>query len=210
MVSWDTVYVPPLQAADALHWISDRLDTWNGHPWVINRETVLVAGDYSSIRGYGAFFPGGEMSPISLPMSAQDESAVESNCMSSTVGELKAVLYTLQTIIHSNLALIRGKTLHYQTDNEGAVASLNSMAGNVNTFPWVKLIWDTARQPGVDAHIVLSRHPRETLNQQEADRLSKLTDNSAWVLSDAVFQHHDTGTPMHSTHCTPTDSGHFC
>ena len=183
--SWDELYPTPALAVEDMQWFASRLDAWNGKSWVQNRKQVLMAGDYGSNTGMGAFFPDGEMSDIEHSLTDEQLARVKSNDLSSTEGELLALLYALETTLHVNPALLRGNVLHYQSDNQGAVADVNGMKGCANVLPTVRKIWDVASAADVD--LMLTWHPRETQHQQYADHLSKLVDNSSWSLDQLVF-----------------------
>lgn len=184
--SWDLLYENPEQAVSDMKWAADHLREWNGKSWLQSRQEVIMAGDYGSNTGFGAFFPKGEMSEIEHSLTAAQVQEIQEHKLSSTKGELLALLYALQTVMHTNPAVLKGKLLHYQSDNQGTVAVINGMRGCATLLPTVREIWDLAWEADVD--LKLSWFPRETDNQQVADHLSKLTDNSSWSLSAELFQ----------------------
>ena len=143
-LDWDQLYDSPQSALGDLVWFADHLELWNGKGWVNDRQQVLMAGDYGSNTGFGAWFPNGEMAHIEHSLTPEQVQRVQDGELSSTEGELLALLYALQTVLQVNPGVLVGKTLHYQSDNQGTVADVNGMKGNAAVLPVVKKIWDTA------------------------------------------------------------------
>ena len=182
---WDEMYSSPEEAIRDLKWFAEHVGQWNGQSWLQTRRDVIMAGDYGSNTGCGAFFPNEEMSPIEHSLTEAQIREVQENNLSSTKGELLALLYSLHTVIQVNPELLAGKRLHYQSDNQGTVADVNGMKGCANVLPVVKQIWDLALSNNTD--LTLTWHPRETEFQQYADHLSKLPDNSQFSMSNLLF-----------------------
>lgn len=184
--AWDALYDTPGAAADAMQWVAANLEEWNGRTWAPNREVLLVAGDYSSTHGYAAFTPEGELiDPIVITISDEVLAAVAQNRYSSTLGEIECVLRSLEVLLEHHPDLVRGKTLHYNGDNQAAMSNLSSMAGNTRLFPLVRQTWELAMQN--DVMLAFTWHPREDEYQQAADHWSKITDNSQWALNNEVY-----------------------
>ncbi len=97
--NWDTLYGTPDLAVSAMQWVAAHLVEWNGHSWANNRDVLLVAGDYSSTHGYAAYTPGGELAdPIVISLTEEERCLIAHNKHSSTLGEIKAVLVSLQVL----------------------------------------------------------------------------------------------------------------
>lgn len=183
--SWDQLYDTPQQAVADLAWVAEHLEGWNGKSWVQTRQQVVMVGDYGSNTGYGAFFPKGEMTEIEHSLTKEQIAKIEQHTLSSTQGELLALLYAFQTVMEAKPEILKGKQLHYQSDNQGTVAVMNGMKGCPALLPTVREIWDLAWAADVD--VTLTWFPRETQLQQYADHLSKLVDNSSWSLDGNLF-----------------------
>ena len=185
LLGWDTLFLTSADTLVSMQWVANHLDEWNGRSWVCNRPVVLVAGDYSSVGGYAAFFPNAEFGRVEVSLSPCEQESIASNRLSSTYGELRVVDLLLQTILLADPLVLQGKTLHYQSDNQATVWVLSTMSGNDTNFPLVRKIWEQAK--AADVHIVITWHPRESQLQVHADMLSKLADNSSWALNQHVF-----------------------
>lgn len=184
---WDALYPTPALAVEAMRWVADHLEPWNGRTWASKRKVLTVAGDYSSTHGYASFTPNGEVEePVVITHAAHDLALIAANRHSSTLGEIKAVYYTLQVLLAHHQHLVRGCTLHYESDSQAGVATLTSMAGNEHTFPWVRMTWELAK--GHDVRLEFSWYPRKNQRQAAADAWSKKVDNSQWALNPQVFQ----------------------
>ncbi len=147
----------------------------------------MVAGDYSNIRGYVAYTPYGELSdPMVVSLTPQDLHAIADNDFSSTFGVLLVLLKLMQMLTQSHPHLIVGKTLCYESDNSALVWDIQRMNGDWRNYPVVRRIWELAMNYNLTLEPVW--YSRDTPNQVEAARLSKLTDNSEWVLNTRVFQ----------------------
>ncbi len=183
---WDTLYPTPGDLIDTLTWVAEKLPEWNGLPWSVERDTLVVAGDYGSKTGYGAYTPYGELpDPMVISLTPEEERLIAQNKFSSTYGELRALDHTLTVLIEQKLELVQGKTLHYEGDNQAAMTIVNGMKGNDRNFPLVKKIWELAKAH--DVHISCEWKPRESTHQQVADHLSKIRDNSQWGINDQVY-----------------------
>lgn len=184
--AWDSLYPTPPAAVEALQWVASHLALWNGHRWASARSTLVVAGDYSSVMGYGAFTPNHELAdPIVLTLTTQELAAIAANRFSSTYGEIKCVLHTLSVLIRHHPHLVCGRRLQYQGDNSAAMHVLSTMAGNAANFPLVRQVWEAAK--AADIELSFEWWPRETPTQVLADSLSKLTDNSQWLLNQSIY-----------------------
>lgn len=184
---WDKQMLTPAELLDTMTWLASQLPQWNGLSWAESRETLLMAGDYSSTHGYAAFTPYGELStPIVISLTEEELAFIAANKFSSTKGELTAIFQALSVLTEQHPTLVVGKTFCYECDNQAAVAVLNGMKGNPRNFPIVRAIWELARSFNIDIRAVW--FPRETAAQVEADRLSKIPDNSEWALHDSVFE----------------------
>lgn len=186
---WDEHFPNPAAAVDAMHWVASQLPSWNGRQWSCTRDVLRAAGDYSSLRGYAAYLLDRKLlpEPVIHTLTKEELAAVAAGELSSTYGELKVLQLLLEVLVQSHMHLAQGKLLVYETDNQAAMAVLNSMGGNATNYPLVRQIWETAK--AADIELLVQWHPRDTANQAEADRLSKLTDNSEWALDQQVFDH---------------------
>lgn len=192
---WDTLFPTPKAAMDTILWVASHLEEWNGKSWACSRDILRMAGDYSSIMGYAAFAPGGELDvPMVVSLTDEELEAIASNRLSSTYGELKVVQHMLAVIIAHHPALARGKLLRYEGDNQAAMEVLSRMAGNDANFPLVKDIYEQAK--AADIELAFEWHPRHTPNQEEADALSKLVDNTQWALNPGVFNRYIANHPV--------------
>lgn len=201
MPVWDVHCPSPRAALDTMRWVADHLDTWNGHRWFPSRAVVRMAGDYSSERGFGAYLLDKTLlpDPIVVPLSEAEQLAIRANTYSSTYGELKALDYSLDVLTSRQLVhLVAGKTLCYEGDNFGFVCNVTGMKGNARNYPLVRAIHEKAR--AADIHLAVEWHPRSAPNQDEADALSKLVDNSEWVLNGHVFIEHIVQHPLVMAH----------
>jgi hypothetical protein len=189
MPLWDTHCPSPAALLQTLHWVSSNMREWNGHRWFTARTVVRMAGDYSSERGYGAYTLDRNIlaDPIVVSLSDAERTAIAANELSSTYGELMAVHHALTVLTApEHRHLVANKALCYEGDNQGSVAALTRMSGNDRLFPLVRAIHEQAK--AADVELLMEWHPRSTPNQEEADALSKLADNSEWVLDHAVFE----------------------
>ncbi len=192
---WDVLYPTPMELVQTLKWVAEKLPEWNGLPWTVERETLVVAGDYGSNTGYGAYTPYGELAdPIVVSLTPEEEDLIARNKFSSTYGELRALDLTLETLVRHRPEMVQGKTLHYEGDNQAAMTIVNGMKGNDRNFPLVKKIWELAKAH--DVHITCEWHPREASNQQMADHFSKIRDNSQWGLNDTVYTQYIAGNQL--------------
>lgn len=192
---WDELYPTPAELIDTLKWVANCLPEWNGLPWTIERETLVVAGDYGSTTGYGAYTPYGEMeTPMVVSLTPEEQALIADNKFSSTYGELRALSLSLETILEQKPDLLVGKTLHYEGDNQAAMTIVNGMKGNDRNFPLVQKIWELAKAHNV--HISCEWLPRESTHQRIADHLSKIRDNSQWSLNDQVYSQYIAGNQL--------------
>lgn len=184
---WDKEFTSPEELLLTMSWVAQQLPGWNGLSWKKSTEVLLVAGDYSSTHGYAAFTPYGELSePIVVSLTPEELEAISTHSLSSTYGELKAIYHTLDVLVTLHPHLVVGRTLCYECDNQATVAIVNGMKGNEHNFPLVRKLWELAKAHNVD--VVTEWHPRSTQNQEVADWLSKLSDNSEWLLADWVYE----------------------
>jgi len=183
---WDGKVQVSDELIEALIVVAENLPAWNGAAWFADRPALVVAGDWSSLYGFGIFTPNGELKePIVVTHTEEEQLDVLLGRMSSVEGELKAVLLALQTLLRARPELLQGKRLHYQSDAKGAVAALNNMSGNECNHKIVRDIWNLAAEH--DVQLTLTWHPRETANQAQADAWSKYTDSSQVMLQQDVF-----------------------
>jgi hypothetical protein len=97
--------------------VAENLHSWNGCAWFADRPALVVAGDWSSVYGFGIFTPNGELKePIVVTHTKEEQLDVLLGRMSSVEGELKAVLLALQTLLQVMPELVQGRRLHYQSD----------------------------------------------------------------------------------------------
>ena len=192
---WDALFDTPAEVVQALRWVADHLDAWNGHKWASTRDVLLVAGDYSSDRGYAAFTPNREIpDPVIVSLTPAEQALIAANRLSSTYGELKVVLLTLEVLATHFPSLVQGRLLHYRGDNQAAMTVAAKMAGNATNFPVVRAIWELAQAHNI--HLHFEWMPREAEQQAAADALSKLTDNSQWALNDQVYITYIASNPL--------------
>jgi len=64
--------------------------------------------------------------------------------------------------------------------------AVNGMAGNPSVHPVVLAIWKLCKANRIDLEVVW--YPRSTPLQQLADAMSKVVDNSQWLLNGVVFR----------------------
>lgn len=187
---WDVLFPTDTVTAalEALHWVSYLLPAWNGKTWHCTRGVLLMAGDYSSTHGYAAYAPHGELNgqPIVVTLTPAELERIAANSFSSTLGELTAVLKTLEVLAEHHPHLIKGKVLHYEGDNQAAMTILPCMAGNAVNFQVVRAIWERAAD--LDVGLSFEWKPRTDLHQVHADAWSKVVDKSQWALNDELFR----------------------
>lgn len=112
-------------------------------------------------------------------MDAQDKK------MSSTYREVMAMRIGIEVLAEQAAHLVKGRRVQYRCDSQAATAAVNRMAGNPRVFEEVRRLWVLCKDLDCELEVVWYR--RSEPDQQEADRLSKLTDNSQWLLNADVF-----------------------
>jgi hypothetical protein len=184
--SWDTLYDTPHAAVEAMQWVAANLTDWNGHTWASKRETLVVAGDYSSTHGYAAYTPNGEIEePIVITHTPEELALIAANKHSSTLGEAKTVELSLSVLVENHLALVKGRRLLYNGDSQPCIQSMATMSGCAAVYPTVRRTYELALK--ADVELAFIWHPREEQMQQWADHWSKVVDNSQWMLNDLIF-----------------------
>ena len=149
-----------------------ELQEWNGAP--VQRLTTIdcqIVTD-ASATGYGGTCNGKAFQGL-----WDQESAKKS----SNVRELLTILLAMKTFIED----IKGKSIQILTDNVSAVAYINYKGGPAQELTEIsKAIWCVALDSGMK---IKARHLAGKLNK-EADRLSRPTKNSEWILHPKIFK----------------------
>jgi hypothetical protein len=162
------------------------LNTTNGaKSWRRFKATLVAVGDASD-SALAAFFPNNpDLVPIHLPLTPAQREAVHTYKLSSTERELMALQAVVDHILATHPHLLHHGGLQYYTDSQAEMHGVLGMKGNNATFPWVKAI--RMRLAAVDARLSVIWHPRTDAWAELADYLSKLTDNTMWVLDQDMF-----------------------
>ena len=182
---WDLSYESSEGFCSSLKVTAEILAKSNGRPWAHTYEPLWVVGDASE-SAYSAFTPKGELpTPMVVPFSSSQLAELEANKFSSTVRELGAVEQVILTLNSRLLGGIAGRRIAYCTDSQPAMHCLLAMKGNPNTFPVVKRVRLLVDSLG--AELSIHWKPREDPDQQWADDLSKVRDESDWILNNEVF-----------------------
>jgi hypothetical protein len=197
MPLWDEYCPTPEAARDTLAWVAKVLPDWNGHRWESTRAFFRMAGDYSSECGYAAYSVDGHVLQVPMVMSLTDEerAAVSDGSLHSTFGELKCLVHLLTILgAEPHRERVEGRGMVYETDNIATYCTVMRMSGNAGIYPLVRAVHELAK--GLDLELVVEWQRRSTPNQVEADRLSKLEDNSEWSLDDGVFSTRIAARPL--------------
>ena len=106
--------------------------------------------------------------------------------LSSTLREAMALHLILEVLLEQRPDSIRDHYVQYQADSQAMTFAVNSMAGNQAVHPVVLAIWKLCKANRIDLEVVW--YPRSTPLQQLADAMSKVVDNSQWLLNGVVFR----------------------
>ena len=185
---WDQLYPSPAamkQDMDLLVELMQRAEG-KGRKWDKRSRVIRVVGDASE-SALAAYTPEGELkAPIVVPFTEQERQAVESNDWSSTARELSVLEKVLVTFDEQCPGLLSGKRLLYCTDSQPGMQALMGMKGNKNTFPIVKAV--RLRCAALDVQLEVIWRPRGHAEQQTADDLTKVEDNTDWALHPEVYE----------------------
>lgn len=184
VTTWDEAF-PAGTFQEAVGMFAGQLSISKGKGWRSQRQVLVVAGDASESQ-FAAFTPGGELDgPIIVPFSAAEQQRMASNRFSSTEREIAALLHTVKVLLRNRRDLIVGRRLVYQTDNQGNMYDVMGLKGGHSTFPLVKELHILCAES--DVEIEVQWFPRNSSNQVIADELSKLVDDSEWLLNDGIY-----------------------
>lgn len=141
-LSWNDVLPRDELTTQRITAFVQHVRRFNGLRLLKRPVSLVVAADYSSVHGFGAFVVGEEPGPdgrMIVGLTDQEQAAVAENELSSTLGELKAKWHVVQWLAgHPKYgALVRHGHILFEGDNRGAEAVLARFAGGKKTFPVV-------------------------------------------------------------------------
>lgn len=194
---WDAVMPPPEGVKRIMEWLLGHMRAWNGTHWYAYPAGIRVMGDYSPNGTGGVIARVGlsdgegslawQSAPFDLPIevvasfSPEDFDAIKEGRMSSARGELVAADHLIDVALaEAPPELIGGRTLVYVTDGQAAVNALNRIYSPVAEMHTL-VMGMHAKVLSRGGRLVASWVPRE--ENQDADRLSKVPDPSAWELN---------------------------
>ena len=207
IASWDEVFSSPAGCLATFDYLVENLEQMNGRRIWARQRGVIVAGDASAV-GFGAYpvavdavipadpdqlhIPSSSemeqwgLHPFRTSFSKQDAELAESNQYSSSSRELDCLLAWLRTVAERKPNVLQHSAMLYLTDSQVAAADVNKMAGSQTTLPIVREIWKLCAR--LDLELEAKWLPREHYLMRQADRDSKVADESSWAISDWHFE----------------------
>lgn len=183
---WDEVYQTPTALLEDGRLTLELMKLTGGRRWEQSGEVIQVVGDASDYA-LAAFTPNGELgAPMVVPFSDKELRETSLHRLSSTARELKAVQAVVTTLAEQLPGGIKGKVVQYFTDSQPAMVDLMRMKGNEATFPIVRET--RLRCAELGAALEVRWRPRSDAQQVQADALSKVVDETDWVLNQEVYK----------------------
>ena len=207
VASWDEVFQSPAGCLTTFQYLEEHLEEMNGHRIWARQRGIIVAGDASAV-GFGAYpvavdavipadpdqlqLPSSDemenwgLHPFRTSFSAQEAEEAESQRYSSSSRELDCLLAWLRTVAERKPGALDHSAMLYLTDSQVAASNINRMAGGPTTLPTVRSIWHLCTK--LDMELEAKWLPREHPLMVQADRDSKVADESSWAMSDWHFE----------------------
>lgn len=142
---WDAVLPPDELSKQRIAFVLEYARSYNGKRLFKRPVTLVVAADYSSVHGHGAFVVDGsegEECRLLVALTPEELEAARQHHLSSTAGELLAKEQVMQWI--SDAPSLRQRAQHghvlFEGDNQAAEAVLEKLGGNATNFPIVARI----------------------------------------------------------------------
>lgn len=179
-VSWDAMLSNPTSVRKTAEFCLGNLDRFNGRAWWPHPVQLKAAVDASGV-GFGGILilPGG----VSHPFSGTFDEA--SGHGSSTLRELTGYVAAVELATELFPNQLRGASIQVTSDNQGAIASLNSLRSPVEQMNGqLQRLFNLSIDFGF--HVQGVWEPRERL--ELANALSRKPDASDWGLSPQLFQ----------------------
>ena len=207
VTDWENVYSQPERCRPTLQYLADNLEHMNGRRMWSRQRGIIVAGDASAV-GFGAYpvaldaiipadvnqlqipdqatMDAWGLQPFRTSFSNEDAMRAETQEYSSSSRELDCLLSWLRTVTDINSHVLRRTAMLYLTDSQVAANDINRMAGGPTTLPIVRQIWELCTD--LDLELEARWLPREHQLMAQADRDSKVADESSWAISDCHFE----------------------
>ena len=204
---WDDVFSQPEKCLPTFQYLADNLERMNGSRMWRRQRGIIVAGDASAV-GFGAYpvavdaiiptdatklrIPSQEdmetwgILPLRTSFSGEDARRADMQEYSSSARELDCLLTWLHTVADMKESVLKNSAMLYLTDSQVAATNINRMAGGSTTLPVVKKIWELCTH--LDMELEARWLPREHHLMVQADRDSKVADETSWAISDWHFK----------------------
>ena len=186
---WDDLWVSQQAMKADLEMAVEVLQLRRGRSWVtVVQEPTLTLVTDASVHSLAGFAVGDAIKvPVVIYLTEEQMQQVQDSdkAMSSTARELMASTLVFELYSNEYRHLFQGQVVMLETDSMSSYWSIMGMKGNPHTWPWVKRLVLAAAN--LDCELKVQWKRRDEPNQERADELSKMVDETEWMLHPEVY-----------------------